>query len=115
MVIRRAMRFHCYWTLRQKGESVSQATWFLEGMSVADKNELLFQNGMNFNDVPKWQKRGIGLYWSNYVKAGVNPVTQENVSAVRRQICTDYDLPMRAAYGEYISNLLACANDWVVS
>jgi len=110
---RNALNSYCYWTLRQKGESVSQATEFLEGMSVADKNELLFQNGINFNDVPNWQKRGIGLYWSNYIKTGVNPITQENVSAVRRQICADYDLPMRAAYGEYIRNLLVYEDDGI--
>jgi len=30
-------------------------------MSIAGKNELLFQHGVNFNDLPLWQKRGIGL------------------------------------------------------
>ena len=104
---RNALNSYCYWTLRRNGKSVGQATGFLEGMSVADKNELLFQNGINFNDVPNWQKRGIGLYWSSYLKSGVNPVTQENVAAIRRQICIDYDLPMKAGYGEFIKNILS--------
>ena len=104
---RNALNSYCYWTLRRNGKSVGQATGFLEGMSVADKNELLFQNGINFNDVPNWQKRGIGLYWNNYQKSAVNPVTQENVTAVRRQICIDYELPMKAGYSEFIKNLLA--------
>jgi len=104
---RNALNSYCYWTSRRNGKSVGQATGFLEGMSVADKNELLFQNGINFNDVPNWQKRGIGLYWNNYQKSAVNPVTQENVTAVRRQICIDYELPMKAGYSEFIKNLLA--------
>jgi tRNA(His) 5'-end guanylyltransferase len=27
----------------------------------AEKNELLFQYGINFNDLPAWQKRGAGI------------------------------------------------------
>jgi tRNA(His) 5'-end guanylyltransferase len=30
---------------------------------VADKNELLFADGISFNEVPVWQRRGTGLYW----------------------------------------------------
>jgi len=108
---RNALNSYCYWTLRQKGKSVGHATGFLEGMSVADKNELLFQNGINFNDVSNWQKRGIGLYWRNYIKTGVNPFTQDNVTAVRKQIYIDYDLPMKTAYGEFIRNFLTCEDN----
>jgi len=110
---RNALNSYCYWTLRRIGKSTNQATGFLEGMSVADKNELLFQNGINFNNVPNWQKRGVGLYWSNYIKTGVNPITHENVTAVRRHICIDYDLPMKSAYGEFINSFLACEDNGV--
>jgi tRNA(His) 5'-end guanylyltransferase len=41
--------------------------------SVGYKNELLFQNGINFNDVPTWQKRGTGVYWETFQKEGFNP------------------------------------------
>jgi len=60
---RNALNGHCYWTLRSAGLSVAAATKRLEDMPVAEKNEFLFQHGVNFNDVPSWQKRGIGLYW----------------------------------------------------
>src|ERR1700687_3966974 len=59
---RNALNAHCYWLLRKQGKDVGEATGTLNGMSVANKNELLFRNGINFNDVPLWQKRGIGLY-----------------------------------------------------
>ncbi|MFW9994665.1 MAG: hypothetical protein ACFFD4_21665 [Candidatus Odinarchaeota archaeon] len=33
-------------------------------MSIAGKNELLFQKrGINYHNLPNWQKRGVGLYW----------------------------------------------------
>lgn len=48
-------------TMRKQGKSVNEAAKYFEGKSVSEKNEYLFQNGINFNEVPPWQKRGIGL------------------------------------------------------
>jgi tRNA(His) 5'-end guanylyltransferase len=89
--------------------NVTAATKTLEGMSVADKNELLFQHGINFNEVPNWQKRGVGLYWETYDKPGFNPKTGQTVMAERRRVKVDYELPMKEAYGEFVLQLLAQA------
>ena len=70
---RNALNAHCYWMLRQAGQDANGATRHLRGMSVAAKNELLFQNGVNFNDLPAWQKRGAGLMWETYRKEAKNP------------------------------------------
>ena len=35
----------------------------LLGMARADKHELLFQSGVNFDALPTWQKRGFAVYW----------------------------------------------------
>jgi tRNA(His) guanylyltransferase len=107
---RNALNAHCYWMLRKQGNSVKEATDFLLRMSVAKKNELLFQNGINFNDLPNWQKRGVGLYWEMFEKAGVNPLTNEETPAQRRRIKVDLDLPMREEYGQFISDLLQSSN-----
>lgn len=72
---RNALNSHCYWLLRKEGLSVADATKTLEGRSVAFKNELLFSRGINFDTLPSWQKRGIGLYAEAYEKEGVDPVT----------------------------------------
>jgi tRNA(His) 5'-end guanylyltransferase len=103
---RNALGAHCYWMLRKRGESVESATKQLSGMSVADKNELLFQAGINFNDLPAWQKRGIGICWEDYEKEAVNPKTGESVRATRRRLKRDLDLPMRDAYDEFILRLV---------
>lgn len=103
---RNALNGHCYWLLRKQGQSVSAATAFMAGMSVAEKNELLFQNGVNFNDIPLWQKRGVGVYWETYTKAAHNPMTGEDVFAQRRRLRVDYELPMRDAYSALIAELL---------
>jgi tRNA(His) 5'-end guanylyltransferase len=103
---RNALNAHCYWMLRKEGSSVQAATKALEGKSVAYKNELLFSRGINFNDLPAWQKRGIGVTWRDVEVAGHNPVTGENVTTTRRRLSVDLDLPVRDAYGAMISDLL---------
>ena len=56
---RNSLNSHCYWLLRKQGKSVAEATNALDGRSVAFKNELLFQNGINFDKLPNWQKGGV--------------------------------------------------------
>ena len=103
---RNAMNSHCYWLLRKEGMTETAATARLEGLSVADKNEFLFQKGINFNDLPGWQKRGIGLYWKEVSKEGFNPIKNEKVITTRKQIYTDYELPMKDDYETFIAELL---------
>ncbi len=101
-----ALNGWCYWMLRKQGESARKATALLEGKSVGFKNELLFQNGINFNDLPLWQRRGTGLYWEKYEKKGYNPIEGKEVTAVRRRIKVDEELPMRENYRGFIESLL---------
>jgi tRNA(His) guanylyltransferase len=103
---RNALNAHCYWLLREQGQTMQQATEALVGMSVTDKNELLFRNGINFNDLPNWQKRGSGVYWEEYEKPARNPITGEEVVATRRRLKRDLDLPLRDGYVKFIHDLI---------
>jgi len=103
---RNALNSHCYWMLRKNGESVAATTNQLSGMSVADKNELLFQNGINFNELPNWQKRGVGLYWEEYEKPSYNPKSGKEVMCIRNRIKVDYEPPMKDEYGNFIESLV---------
>lgn len=80
-----------------------QATAMLEGKSVAFKNELLFQKGINYNDLPNWQKRGIGVYFQDVEKEGYNPMTKTEVQTTRRELIADYDLILGREYGEWVA------------
>ncbi len=104
---RNALNAHCYWMLRKEGASVREATKALESRSIAFKNELLFSHGINFDALPSWQKRGIGLYWGTAQKEGLNPLTGQTETALRRNLLVDYELPVREAYSEFVKNLLA--------
>ncbi len=103
---RNALSAHCYWALRKEGKSPTEADKGNHGLSTADKNELLFQRGINFNEIPNWQKRGVGIYWENYEKEGVNQRTGEKIVALRKRLKIDYDLPMKDNYSSFIENIL---------
>jgi tRNA(His) guanylyltransferase len=101
-----ALNGWAYWTLRKAGSSVEEATAQLRGQSVSYKNELLFQRGTNFNDLPAWQKRGTGLSWESYEKQGYDPKLAKAVTATRRRVRIDRALPLGDEYGSLIRSLL---------
>jgi tRNA(His) guanylyltransferase len=102
-----ALNGWCYWTLRKAGQSVRQATSALESRSVGEKNELLFQHGINFNNLPAWQRRGTGLYWEEYRKEGYNPKEDRPVVSIRRRVKVDEELPFGEDYDRFLIKLLA--------
>ena len=103
---RNALNAHCYWMLRKEGLSAQQATDQLEGKSVSYKNELLFSRGINFDKLPSWQKRGIGIYWADVEKVGFNPITKSEEKAIRRKLQVNLELPLGESYGEMVASFL---------
>jgi tRNA(His) guanylyltransferase len=103
---RNALNGHCYWMLRGQGKSATRAAAQLEHLPVADKNDLLFSNGVNYNDLPNWQKRGVGIFWEPYAKDALNPLTGEHVTAMRRRLKVELDLPMGDRYSEFLGELV---------
>jgi tRNA(His) 5'-end guanylyltransferase len=101
-----ALNGWCYWTLRKSGQGVAEATATLRGKGADFKNELLFRAGINFNDLPPWQKRGTGLYWETYERAGYDPRLDREVTAIRRRIKVDQDLPTGDPYSDFVRQLM---------
>ena len=103
---RNALNAHCYWLLRKEGMDANQATAELEGKSVSYKNELLFSRGINFDKLPSWQKRGIGVYWADIEKIGFNPITKTEEKTIRRKLQVDMELPLGETYGKMVLSFL---------
>lgn len=103
---RNSLNAYCYWTMRSKGSSASSATGQFEGKSVSYKEALLSQYGTDFDQVPAWQKWGIGMYWEGFEKTGLNPVTGKKEITIRRQLKVDEALPLRETYAQMIVGLL---------
>jgi tRNA(His) 5'-end guanylyltransferase len=100
---RNSLSGHCYWALRNQGLGARQAADCLEGMSAAQKRELLMQvKELSFDDLPGWQRRGIGLYWDEVQIAGTNPRTGQRAIAIRRRIKRDFDLAEGDAYAQFV-------------
>lgn len=82
------------------------ATRRLEGLDSAAKNELLFERGINFNDVPAWQRRGIGAYWARVDAEGRDPRSGETRRTSRRRLKLDLELPMKGEYLAFVRERL---------
>ena len=104
--VRCGLNSWAYWTLRKEGMSRSAATSQLFGIGPDAKNEILFKHGINFNDLPAWQKRGIAFYWEDYEKRGLNPKTGEEKTAIRRRLITDINLPVGDKYSAFVANII---------
>ncbi len=97
---RNCLNSWCYWTLRKEGWSAGKASRELECKSIAFKNKFLFKRGINFNDLPVWQRRGVGVYWREYEKLGHNPITGQDTITTRREIFADYNIPRQWPFTE---------------
>ncbi|RKH49770.1 tRNA(His) guanylyltransferase Thg1 family protein [Corallococcus llansteffanensis] len=103
---RNALNSHCYWSLRREGQDVEAATSALRRLSAAQKKDLLLQRGVEFHELPAWQRRGTGLSWEMYAKDAADPRTGQAVAAQRRRIKVDFELPVQDAYGAFIQSFL---------
>jgi tRNA(His) guanylyltransferase len=103
---RNSLSAYCYWTLRNNGSSYTEATKKVEKLSMSAKNELLFQYDINYNNLPSWQKRGVGLFYEEVKKEGVNKMNNEPLEYTRREVTINNDLPIREAYRSFLSSVL---------
>ncbi len=103
---RNSLNAHCYWALRKEGESQNAATAELEQKSIQYKRDLLLQRGIDYDELPIWQKRGMGIYFADVEKKGFNPLRNETVFTTRRQLIVDYELPTGAEYREFVLRFL---------
>ena len=105
---RNALNGHCYWALRDLGETQKTATAKLSGMSHAEKNELLFTvKNLNYNDVPSWQKRGIGLYFDSQKLQGQDSSQERTQTGTNNGPFIDFNLPMKEKFSRFIDQIVA--------
>ncbi|MDR2920823.1 MAG: hypothetical protein LBV72_15860 [Tannerella sp.] len=103
---RNSLNAHCYWLLRKSGLSKTEATKKISGISIADKNELLFSHNINYNDLPSWQKRGVGIFYKTVEKEGLNRKTKEKIIYTRNQLHVEYELPQKEQYDHLLDHII---------
>jgi tRNA(His) 5'-end guanylyltransferase len=103
---RNALIGYCYWTLRKEGKTASQASRVLDKKGFKVQNKILSELGIEFDEVPNWQRYGTGIYYRNIVREGFNPIKNEKVLAKRRELFVDYDIPYGDEYRKYVLEFL---------
>ncbi len=103
---RNALNGCCYWQLREQGLSARRAARELDGRSREEKLALLGDHGVDFGELPAWQRLGTGLTWEHYQKQGVDPRTGTATVAERQRVRVDEELPEGEAYGDLIAVLM---------
>lgn len=80
--------------LLASGRDSEQVLQMAQSLQPEEKKEILKQHEIDYDSVPAWQRRGVGLYW----KAGVG---EEEPTLV-----VDTQLPSGEAYDEYLKRFL---------
>jgi tRNA(His) 5'-end guanylyltransferase len=100
---RNCLNSHAYWILRKAGRSVAEATSTISGQSNEQKHELLRANGLSYDALPLWQKRGYAVVLESYAKEGYNPLTKETETAKRSRQREIFELPSGGDYSKWIA------------
>ena len=74
--------------------SNNEANDKINGMKLNEIHELLFQNGINLNDIETYKKRGIGIYRKNKKVVGFNKKENKNQTSYRSYVFTEWELPI---------------------
>ena len=77
----------------KKSYTNNEANDKLNGMKLNQVHEILFENGINLNDVEKYKKRGIAIYRKHKKIEGFNKKNNKNQISYRSFIYSDWNLP----------------------
>lgn len=78
----------------------------LIGKNSSDKQELCFQKGINWNNLPTFQKRGRCIVKQKTFKTGINKKTGESVSSERMEWKIDNEIPIFSQDKNYIEQFV---------
>ena len=112
---RNCVNSYGYYTLLSNGYNKMDAVKFLKGKKEEDLHELLFEYGINMNDVPTWQRRGIMIYRKPYelLKNGnqkffvYDKKINKKISSTRKTVVQDWEIPtFKSNEGDMLLNKL---------
>jgi len=66
----------------------------LRGMKFEDIHEMMWQRGINLNETPGWQRKGVFIYRKMALKEGFDPVKKKKVRARRAEVEESWDPPL---------------------
>jgi tRNA(His) 5'-end guanylyltransferase len=93
---------YAYHLLRGQGNSAKKTASILDSKGPDFRHDVLHSQGMNFNNLPLWHRRGTMAYREVYEKKAVNKATGEPVVVKRSGYIIDEQLPMKDEFSEYV-------------
>lgn len=90
---RNCVNSHGIFYLKSK-YSNSEANNKINGMKLNEIHELLFQNGINLNDIETYKKRGIAVYREYKKVTGFNKKENKNQTSYRSHVYIDWEIPI---------------------
>lgn len=91
---RNHMQSYGFYTLVKEGMAEKQASKKLHGMKFEDIHEMMWQRGVNLNETPAWQRKGVFIYKKEAVMEGFDPVKKKKVRVRRAEIDESWDPPL---------------------
>ena len=79
------------WALKKEYDK-EEANEKIKGLKSNEIHDMLFERGINLNDVETWKKRGIGVYKKSWEIEGFNPKRNEKTTSTRSEVYVDYEL-----------------------
>ncbi len=79
------------WALKKEYDN-EEANEKIKGLKSNEIHDMLFERGINLNDVETWKKRGIGVYKKSWEIEGFNPKKNEKTVSTRSEVFVDYEL-----------------------
>jgi tRNA(His) guanylyltransferase len=83
-----------YYGLQALGLSKRAAETRVKGMKAREVHELLYRQGINLNETPSWQRRGMIVAKESYEKAGYDRKAERAVTVTRFRIVQLWELPL---------------------
>ncbi len=81
---------HCAFLLAKEDRTPDQVRTILDGMAPLEMEEILRQQGVEYNALPSWQRHGTGVY----------------LSEGGQRVTVDTDLPRETEFGPFLQQFL---------
>jgi len=94
---RNHLQSYGFYTLVSEGLDESEAAARMRGLKAHEVHEMMWQRGVNLNETPGWQRKGVLVYRRPYEKEGLNPLTGQVVLVDRSEIVELWDPPVFAS------------------
>lgn len=103
---RNSLNGHCYWALRNNGQSAAEATKMIKTMSNPEKRDLLLKYGIDYAFLPSWQRHGVCAYFQMQNRMGYNPKTKTEIPCQRKVLNVDYEMPVGENYSSLLTRII---------